>query len=55
MPGRETTDAIFAARQVMEKHWEMQKELHLRFNDLDMVYYRFPAGRLEVFMGAGCA
>ena len=28
MPGRGTTAAIFAARQVMEKHWEMQKELH---------------------------
>ena len=25
---REITDAIFAARQVMEKHREMQKELH---------------------------
>ena len=24
-----TTDAIFAARQVMEKHREMQKELHM--------------------------
>ena len=29
MPGRGTTDAIFAARQVIEKHREMQKELHL--------------------------
>ena len=28
MPGRGTTDAIFAARQMMEKHREMQKELH---------------------------
>ena len=29
MPGRGTTDAIFAARQVIEKHREMQKALHL--------------------------
>ena len=29
MPDRGTTDAIFAARQVIEKHREMQKELHL--------------------------
>ena len=35
MPGRGTTDAIFAARQVMEKHREMQKELHV-FIDLEM-------------------
>ena len=27
MPGRETTDATFAVRQVMEKHREMQKEV----------------------------
>ena len=36
MPGRGTTDAIFAARQVIEKHREMQKELHLVFIDLDV-------------------
>ena len=29
MPGRGTTDALFAARQVMGKHREMQKELHM--------------------------
>ena len=34
MPGRGTTDAIFAARQVMGKHREMQKELHMVFVDL---------------------
>ena len=28
MPSRGTTDATFAARQVIEKHREMQKELH---------------------------
>ena len=35
MPGRGTTDAIFAARQVIEKHREMQKALHLVFIDLE--------------------
>ena len=29
MPGRRTTDAIFAAKQVIDKHREMRKELHL--------------------------
>ena len=47
MPGRGTTDAIFAARQVIEKHREMQKELHLVFIDLEMVYDRVP--RQEVW------
>ena len=28
MPGRGTTDAIFAVRQLMEKHREKQKGLH---------------------------
>ena len=28
-PGRGKTDAILAARQVIEKHQEMQKELHM--------------------------
>ena len=35
MPGRGTTDAISAARQVMEKHREMQKELHMVSVDLE--------------------
>ena len=34
MPGRGTTDAIFAARQVIEKHREMQKELHMVLSTL---------------------
>ena len=29
MPGRGTTDAIFAVRQLLEKHREKQKGLHM--------------------------
>ena len=29
MPGRGTTDAIFAVRQLMEKHREKQKEQYI--------------------------
>ena len=34
MPGRGTTDAIFAVRQLMEKHREKQKGLHMVFISL---------------------
>ena len=43
--GRRTTDAIFAARQVIEKHREMQKELHLVFIDLEKWYDRYHGRR----------
>ena len=42
MPGRGPTDAIFAARQVIEKHREMPKELHLVCIDLEKAYDRVP-------------
>ena len=42
MPDRGTTDAIFAARQVIEKHREMQKELHLVCIYLEKAYDRVP-------------
>nr|XP_027223650.1 uncharacterized protein LOC113815833 [Penaeus vannamei] len=42
VPGRGTTDAIFALRMLMEKSREGQKELHCVFVDLEKVYERAP-------------
>ena len=47
MPGRGTTDAIFALRQLMEKCRERQAELHIAFIDLEKAYDRVP--RQEVW------
>ena len=47
MPGRGTTDVICAARQVIEKHREMQKELYMVCIDLAKAYDRVP--RQEVW------
>ena len=48
MPGRGTTDTISAARQVMEKHRGMQKELHMVYIGPDETYVWIP--RREVWM-----
>ena len=42
IPGRGTTYAISVARQVIEEHREMQKELHMVFIGLGKAYDRVP-------------
>ena len=45
--GRQTSDAIFALKQTMEKYREKQRELHIAFIDLEKAYDRVP--RSEVW------
>ena len=40
MPEKETTDAVFALRMLMEKYGEGQRELHCVFVDLEKAYDR---------------
>ena len=42
MPGKSTTDALFALRRLMEKYREGQKELHCVFVDLEKAYDKVP-------------
>ena len=42
MPGKSTTDALFALRVLMEKYREGQKELHCVFVDLEKAYDNVP-------------
>ena len=46
MPGKETTDAMFALRMLMEKYREGQRELHCVFVDLEKAYDRVPPKEL---------
>ena len=46
MPGKGTTDAMFALRILMEKYREGQRELHCVFVNLEKAYDRVPREEL---------
>ena len=50
MPGKSTTDALFALRVLMEKYREDQKELHCVFVDLENAYDKIPREDVWYFM-----
>ena len=53
MPGKETTDAMFALRMLMEKYREGQRELHCVFVNLEKVYDRVPREELCTMKKSG--
>ena len=42
MPGKGTTDAMFASRMLMEKYREDQREIYCVFAGLEKAYDRVP-------------
>ena len=46
MPGKETTDVMFALRMLMEKYRKDQRELHFVFMDLEKALDRLPREEL---------
>ena len=50
MPGRSTTDTIFALRMLTEKFIEGQRQLNCVFIDLDKPYDRVPRTELRCSM-----
>ena len=46
IPGKETTNAMFALRMLMEKYRKGQRELHSVFADLEKAYDRVPREEL---------
>ena len=46
MPGKGTTDAMFALKMLMKKYWQSQRELHCVFVDLEKAYDNFSREQL---------